>query len=133
MKLNRSWIKLIVMALFASACAVQPSNGAPLAPRRNSNLITAEEISAASQLDAYSLVQALRPGWLRDRGKGSMSRPEFIKVYQDGMLTGGVGALRQISRDAIAEMRFFDGMMATQRWGTDHGKGAIEMITGSPR
>ncbi|CAN5720724.1 hypothetical protein BH23GEM5_BH23GEM5_25650 [soil metagenome] len=114
----------------AAAPATAPS-AAPKAkaPRRNRDVISADEIREVSQTDAMSLVQALRPGWLSQRGKSSMSRPEYLKVYRDGMPVGGAGALRQIAVDEITSIQYFDGISATQRWGTDHGNGAILVRT----
>ncbi len=58
-----------------------------------------------------------------------MSRPEYLKVYQDGMPVGGAGALRQIAVDEIKSIQYFDGISATLRWGTDHGNGALLVRT----
>jgi hypothetical protein len=54
---------------------------------------------------------------------------EQIKVYQDGVPSGGLGSLSQISTAAIISIHYLDGMAATQRFGTDHGNGAILVRT----
>lgn len=132
MKFRRSLVAWGVVALFVSACSVATSGGSSTGKRVNRNVITAEEIAAASQADAYELVQSLRPAWLRMRGQSSISRPEAVMAYRDGMQIGTAAALRQIPRHGITRIQRFDGMVATQRWGTGHGNGAIEVITGTP-
>ncbi|HEV2147686.1 MAG TPA: hypothetical protein VGR37_09820 [Longimicrobiaceae bacterium] len=92
--------------------------------------LTQEEISRAAQTDAYTIVQALRPNWLRVRGASSVNRPVYVRAYQDGAPLGGAESLRRIPRDAIREIQFLDGTVATQRFGTDHSAGAILVHTG---
>jgi hypothetical protein len=101
--------------------------------RRNSSKITAEEIreAAASHPDGFLLVQSLRPAWFRMRGVSSINRSEMVRVYVDGMPMGGPGTLRQVDATIIGEMEYLDGPTATQRFGTDHGAGAILLRTRS--
>jgi len=54
---------------------------------------------------------------------------ESIKVYLDGSLMGGPEQLRQIQVRSISSIRFLDGLEATNRWGLDHGLGAIVVST----
>ncbi len=102
----------------------------PSSPRRsNRNEITEAEIRESIHANAHALIRALRPSWLRVRGASSMKMPEQIKVYQDGIPSGGLGSLSQISTAAIISIHYLDGMAATQRFGTDHGNGAILVRT----
>jgi len=89
----------------------------------------ADEITRAGFTDAFATVQSLRPQWLVERGTTSFSHPEHIKVYLDGSLLGGVGNLRQISTSSIESMRYMDGIEASNRYGLDHGMGAILVFT----
>jgi hypothetical protein len=79
--------------------------------------------------DAFSVVQALRPRWLWTRGSTSINQEESVKVYLDGSLMGGPEYLRQIPVRSISSIRFMDGLEATNRWGLDHGLGAILVST----
>lgn len=138
-----SLIAAAAMATSAASAAAQSSPPADAAAsareakqskpksRTGRGDISIEEIEASNASDAYSVVRQLRPSWLRSRGRGSINRPEVIKVYQDGMEIGGPGALRQISAGSIARISYLDGMTATQRFGTDHGSGAILIETRS--
>lgn len=120
------------LLLLLAACAAVPSQR----PRStvDHRVITAEELRAAGYSDAYRVVQSLRPQWLRTRGATSLSQPETIKVYLDGLLLGGPDQLRQITTTSISSIRFLDAIEATQRWGLDHGQGAIAVSTrGDPQ
>jgi len=111
------------------SAAVEVAPSAPK-PHHDRNLLTAEDIAARHDPDAYGLVRALRPGWLRGaRGTSSVVTSSSVVVYRDGMRVGGPGALRDIPVESIREIRYFDAIDATQRWGTDHAAGAIFVTT----
>jgi hypothetical protein len=120
--------RLLLLPLALGACATASTGTRPSGSR---DVITADEIHAASQMNAFDLIQALRPRWLRLRGRSSIVRPEFVKVYRDGAYVGSPAALNQISIREISRIRFLNGTEATQRFGTDHGSGAIMVTTGS--
>ncbi|MGH7447657.1 MAG: hypothetical protein ACRELT_08855 [Longimicrobiales bacterium] len=115
------------LVFLLAACAAGPAERRVSTADRN--LITAEEMRAAGYTDAFRAVQSLRPQWLQIRGPTSFSRPEVIKVYLDGSLMGGPEQLRQIATSSISSIRFLDANEATQRWGLDHGNGAILVST----
>lgn len=120
----------IALALVFTAVTAGDLTAQAKASRANPHQITLEEIQAARQSDAFLLVQSLRPQWLRIRGAASMSRRESVKIYQDGVLMGGPEALRQIPTGMITSLRYLNGMVASQQYGTDHGNGAIVIRTG---
>lgn len=97
--------------------------------QQNQRVLTAAEIEGSGYRDAYSVVQALRPRWLMTRGITSINQPESIKVYLDWNLLGGVEYLKNISTQSISRMEFLDALEATNRWGLDHGLGAIVVTT----
>jgi hypothetical protein len=117
---------LLGATLLAGACA--SGSGARTA-RSDRNLLSTEEIQAAGYSDAFEAVQALRPQWLRSRGATSINLQESVKVYLDGSLLGGPEYLRQITPRSISSIRYLDALEATQRWGLDHGLGAIVVST----
>jgi hypothetical protein len=121
---TRAWCLSLAIVLSLSACAsTQPGEAG-----RDRNLLSSEEMQKAGYVDGLIAVQSLRPLWLRMRGTTS-SRAETIKVYLDGSLLGGPEQLRQIRTNSISSMRYYDGLEATQRWGLDHGQGAIVVST----
>ena len=109
----------------STACATAARSGGGPDPK----LITAEEMEEAGFNDAYSLVQALRPQRLWTRGTSTINQRESIKVYMDESLMGGPEYLRQIVVRSVASIQFLDGLEATNRWGLDHGLGAIVVRT----
>ena len=122
MRAPHSWIPAALAAVMLSACASAPAHKAATNSR---TVILSEEIAKAGFIDAYSTVQSLRPQWLVARGTTSINSPETIKVYLDGSLLGTPETLRQIATNSIASIRYMDSMEASNRYGLDHGLGAI--------
>jgi len=116
-------------ALLLVSCASAPSTPAP---RRDRNLITAEEIAAEPATSAAELLERLRPTWLRNRGPTSIGSgaPSYPIVYIDEVRSGGPEALSRVSSQIVREIRFINGRDATTRWGMDHGGGVILVTTG---
>jgi hypothetical protein len=121
---------LIALVLAVAACG--PRTAA--SPQPDRNLITNDELQVRGFNDAFTAIQLLRPNWLRTRGPSSITGPgASLKVYVDGTLLGGADHLRQIQVRYISSIRYLDGLEATQRWGMDHGEGAIMISTrGTP-
>lgn len=127
MRLNRSKMVLCFMFAFglATALAACSSTGGSSGPRRDPNLITAEELSEYATLSALDVVRRLRPRWLTGRGQGTggMNRPQVI---QDGARLGDPdNALRSIAVSDLEELRFLSASDATMRYGTNFPGGAI--------
>lgn len=119
-------VAVAALALPLSACA---SGGSGSGSRTEQRTLAAEEMQGSGYQDAFSAIQALRPQWLWTRGATSIHQTESVKVYLDGSLLGGVDQLRQIPVRSIATIRRLDGLEATNRWGLDHGLGAILVST----
>ena len=79
--------------------------------------------------DVLTAVQQLRPHWLSVRGASSINNVETVKVYLDGSLLGGPQQLRQLSTQSVSSVRHLSGIDASQRYGLDHGQGAILVFT----
>lgn len=123
-----AWVACLwVLALVLGGCGA--GAGTRGEAGQNQRLITAAEMETAGYSDAFSVVQALRPQWLWTRGTTTITQHESIKVYLDGSLMGGPDHLRQISVRSISSIRWLDGLEATNRWGLDHGLGAIVVST----
>ena len=124
-KLHR-WAALSCL-LLTLACA---SKSATKASGSERGLLTTEEMIKAGYPDAFTTVQTLRPTWLQRRGINSFGRGrDEVKVYLDGSLLGGADALRQITVRSITSIRYLDGIQASERYGFDHGGGAIVVST----
>ena len=120
-------ILLLGVGLLPAACGTASTQRAGV--RQDQRVLTAEELEGSGYSDAFSVVQALRPHWLRTRGTTTINQPQFIKVYLDDNLLGGTEYLRTIPVRSIARIQFLDGLEATNRWGLDHGLGAIMVTT----
>jgi hypothetical protein len=121
----RARITGLLILIFIAGCG----GGVVRADRQQRTLLSAEEMLAAGYPDAFTTVQSLRPQWLNKRGVSSLSARETVKVYLDGSLLGGPDQLRQITVRSIGTIQYLDGLEATQRWGLDHGLGAIMVST----
>jgi hypothetical protein len=120
---------LLALALLAAGCS---SAGARYSarPQRDADLISTEELRAAtSYSDAYAIVRVLRPHWLRARRTSLTQDAEVAQVYVDGVRLGVVDVLRDIPLNTVSFIEYLDGISATQRFGTDHGGGAILVTT----
>ena len=115
------------LAMVLAACA---SSGARTAPRER-NVISAEEIATLTVMDAYEVVEKLRPEFLRARGVGSLRsrQPDLPVVYVDGVRVGGLNELRRVPRTLLAEIGYLHAADATTRYGIDHVGGAILVLT----
>jgi hypothetical protein len=120
------------LLLSSAACA----SGGGGAPRGNANVITAEELQSVSATNAYEAIQKLRPAYLRTRGavKGASTasgqnsvEPIDLVVYFGENRMGGSESLKQISIAEIGEIRYYSASDATQKWGTGHSAGAIQV------
>lgn len=126
---------LVTCVAFQIGCAPPPpateAGTAPSRPVRRSNtLITREELATIASRDALGAVRALRPEWLHVRGAVSpQAGVPALVVYLDGNRVGTRDVLSQIATVHIKEIRFLSATDATQRWGTDHGGGVIEVVT----
>lgn len=94
-------------------------------PSYEREVITAEEIATAQQTTALELVRYLRPQWLRSRGQDSFRSNPQVVVYVNNTRTQGIDHLNRVRPGEIREIRFLDGITASQRFGLGHGSGAI--------
>lgn len=117
---------LIAWLLITAGCAASGRKASAPADR---SALTPEEIRSTAGTNALTVVQTLRPQWLRMRGTSTLDRRESVKVYLDGSLMGGADQLRHINAHSISSMKHLDGLEATQRYGLDHGQGAILVFT----
>jgi hypothetical protein len=113
----------------SAAVTVQAAPAPQPRVHHDRNALAEDEISQRHDANAYELVRALRPGWLRGSRGASGINPDPVTVFRDGMPMGSLDALRDIPLESVKEMHFYDAMEATQRWGTGHSAGAIVVVT----
>ena len=126
--------RTVALGLAAITLPVAASAQASETVRYERHRISFEEITtrASDAKTAYDIVKRLRPQFLQTRGSGSIrSRtPVPIKVFVDGGLRGGVGALNEVVAHSVVEITYLNGPDATTRYGTGHESGAILVTTG---
>ena len=128
-----------VLIAVGSGCSSGGSSssatGAPRAPSRQNDVITAAEIAerAADASNALQVVQKLRPQMLTTRGRFSPAdssdagaRP---RVVVDGVAYGQVENLVNVNAISVMEIRYISATDATTRFGTGYVGGAILVTT----
>ena len=130
---------LVIIAVLAlAACSsgggsAAQSSGTTSARRGGQNLITAEEIASSGGLEnALDAVQRLRPSMMRPRTttfqSGNQAAGVPVLVYSDEVKLGGIENLRSIPISQVREIRYLSATDATQRWGTGHSSGVIQVV-----
>ncbi len=111
----------LVTAVAACASAGGSGEGGP---RRDPNLITAEELVEYPTMSALDAIRRLRPRWLQGRGN---LRPQLVVdgARMDNLQDG----LQSIQAASVRTMRYMNSSDATMRFGTNFIGGAIEVIT----
>lgn len=99
--------------------------------RYDPDVIVAAQIDPARFSSALEVVSLLRPNWLRPRSNFTF-QPSSIRLYVDNVRWGTWEDLADIRPETIQRIEWIDASTATQRWGTGHPLGAIEVFT-SPR
>jgi hypothetical protein len=112
----------LVCAVAVSACGGVSTQGSG-----SRDVLTAEEISRASGMTAYDVVQQLRPQFLRLRSARSTQAAGHAEpvVYVDNIRAGGLDALRGVRAESVEDIRYIGASDATTRFGTGHMGGAI--------
>lgn len=115
-----------------AACA---SSGTAGSTPRSSDTITPAEIRSSSATNAYTLIERLRPNWLRAPAMGSIGgggRTQLVVVYLDGHRLGDIQSLRTLSVESIKSMQWLDAARAATvltEVGSDPIAGAIIIKT----
>jgi hypothetical protein len=120
-------LSTLLLAAAANAAAQAPARK----PRRDPNVITAEEIATKPAQTLYDAVRALRPQWMM-RGRPTVLMPQNegqLVVYVDGTRFGGIESLRQLVPSVATAVRYYSPSDAEAHFGPGHLNGAIEVIT----
>jgi hypothetical protein len=114
-----------LFALLAVSCT-KPSE-TPSGSRGNSNLLTRQEIAAASTAtDAFDAIQRLRPAFLRARSTASTSNT-YPVLFVDGMRRESLEALKLIPAAQVLEVRYISAVDATTRYGLNVSAGVVQV------
>src|SRR5258705_4977531 len=119
----------IALALVLSlGCHHQPAGVRGSASR---NIITQEEIEAADANNVYDVIARLRGSYLIDRGRTSIKTNQHSRaiVFMNDIEYGIPETMRNISPGRIAEIRYYSGTDAVDRYGAQYGGGVILLIS----
>ena len=127
--MRRALVAAIVAFFVVLACHRQPpalSNG-----RSSRNVITQDEIDSSSANNVYDLITHLHADYLRDRGKTSIktNQRERAVVFMNDQEYGIPETLRNMPPGRLSEIRFFPGIEAVARFGSQYGGGVIQLIS----
>ncbi|HEX5437078.1 MAG TPA: hypothetical protein VFW98_07960 [Gemmatimonadaceae bacterium] len=153
---------MCVSALLLGACASSQAGHSTASrsqgAKKNENVITAAEISASHEHDAYDLIKSVRPNMLVVHGNTSLEHNDpsmpgihgtptpgtvpgpdsdhpqgnnAIIVFLNGQRLGGVSLLRRMSTTDIREIRFLTPAQAQYQYGQGYPQGVILITTGA--
>lgn len=120
----------LFLVLLVVGCSAKDA-GNDQAPRASANRIVAEELVVHGSTNLLETVTILRPTWLRDRGRVSLTNETAheLVVYLDGTRLGGAEYLRRIRASDVSLVHYLNPSQATNRFGTGHSGGAIVVFT----
>jgi hypothetical protein len=115
----------VLLLLVAGGAGCFANSGASGGSR--SGPITQQDVEGTTARNAYDLVQAIRPQWLRGRGAMSIQNPRPVPpvVYIEGIREPSTESLRRLDVSSILLMEYLSAADATTRFGTGHTGGAI--------
>lgn len=121
---RRQSILTLVAALglgtLSAGCASGGGEGEERAPRRDPNLITAEELAPHANLSCREAIQQLRPRWFQ--------RTDSPLVVQDGSHMSA-SLLDRIRASDVQSLKYYSVADARVRYGQTVTSGAIEVTT----
>ena len=111
-----------ITACASSGSSVGSGSGSP-------NSITRTQIEAVPGGSALTVIQQLRPRWLRSRSQGTLSSPGplYAVVFLDGRRWGPIDTLFQISSSEMEGMEYLNARDATTLYGTGYFGGIISI------
>lgn len=128
----RMYLALAMVLAPSGGCApaAAPAAAPEATPRRDTNLITTDELRDIRFATIYDAVRLLKGQWLIERNLDDLSSSgPTMQVYLDDVRVGGVDALRDIPAKNAAYVRHIDGTRAMARWGRGHERGVILVAT----
>lgn len=96
------------------------------------NLVTAEELATAGDVNLYDALNRIRPTILRPRIGGGTSgvHAQPLVVYLDGLrMNEGLEHLRSIAAQTVQEVRLLEPQQANARFGGSNSGGALVVTT----
>lgn len=118
-------LPLLLIAACGGSAAM--GNGETGQEANDPNLITREQVQNFT--DAFQAVQTLKSQWLRVRTPPDFDSSPNVVVYENGLRMGTPDVLRQINSGSVENIRYYNGIAASARWGLGHENGVIFVTT----
>lgn len=120
-----------MLVLIALGCS---TSGAGVArPRRNSAVISTEELRASPHPSLLAMIRADRPHWLRTMQITIGGSPAAVTVYQDNFRLGGIELLEMFRPATLYSVQYYSASEAEGRYGVGHEGGVIHIRSAPPR
>ncbi len=117
------------LLVLGTGCASSAEDG----PRRDTTVLTAEEMADAGVTNLYEAVERLRPRWLQVRTRRSLAMEPEVSVFHNRIYVGPAEQLRTMGLTGVARLRYMDGPLAAANLRLPTGvavEGAILVETG---
>lgn len=129
-----SGIVVFTLAVCA-ACASSSSSDPGERTRRETSVLTRDEIAESQVSNLFDAVEQLRPRWLQVRAPRSLTAQTSIVVFTGRTFLGGPETLRQLDTKSVVRLRYLDAAQANATLPVpagQHVEGAIvvELVAG---
>jgi lipoprotein-anchoring transpeptidase ErfK/SrfK len=130
---------LTALTTVAAACAGAATSGGS-APRRDSTVITAEDMTKVQATNLYDVVRRLHPEWLNQRTAATVgslnsaapAQPVDVQVFVDSQHIGTSETLKQLTISTTTSLKYYTAAEAQTRFGAGNLNGVIQVIMTKP-
>ncbi len=128
--MNIARLLTVAPLVAALACSGASQANRTGATRTDPNVITSQELTAATQINLHSFVSAVRPRWLDARRPTNFDgRSVTVTVFLNGQRFGDLDQLRTMSPGNVREVRYYGTAEAQQRFSIQNLGAVINVIT----
>jgi lipoprotein-anchoring transpeptidase ErfK/SrfK len=130
---------LTALTTVAAACAGAAASGGS-APRRDSTVITAEDMTKVQATNLYDVVRRLHPEWLNQRTAATVgslnsaapAQPVDVQVFVDSQHIGTSETLKQLTISTTTSLKYYTAAEAQTRFGAGNLNGVIQVVMTKP-
>jgi len=135
----RRRVVVVALGVIAVGCA-GPPGAASSAPRHDSTVITAEDMTRVQATNLYDVVHRLHPEWLNQRTAATVgsldqrqgAQPIDVQVFIDSQHIGTSETLKQLVVSTTSSLKYYTAAEAQTRFGTGNLNGVIQVIMTKP-
>jgi hypothetical protein len=125
-------MRRIAAPLVLYAALVVACHNAPLPPAGSNghSVITREQLEEAGTSNVYDVITRLHNEYLNDRGKTSVlsNTTSRAVVFMEDQEYGIIETLQNIPASRIQLIRYYTGIEAAAKFGSQYGGGVIQLI-----